>query len=840
MNGMSEVQRTEQAWQQPEAKTQEEGRYPNTLHEAALRQEARFRSLIANIPGAVFRCLQNPTWKTEFISDVIEEISGYPASDFVDDRVRSFASIEHAEDTPRISQLVQQSLQQRQPYEVEYRIIRPDGSIRWVYEKGRGAWDEAGNLMWLDGIIFDITQQKQAEAELILKNAALEQARWEAETANRAKSDFLATMSHEIRTPMNAVIGMTELLLDTNPTPQQQDFIATIRNSGEALLGIINDILDFSKIESAKLDLEENPFDLRTCVESALNLLAPKAIEKGLELAYLIDPQVPEVIVSDVTRLRQILVNLLGNAVKFTEKGEVTVSVVARPLPNTSSSDSDPSLTTYALRFAVKDTGIGIPSDRLPRLFKPFSQVDSSISRTHGGTGLGLTISQRLSEMMGGRIWVDSVLGSGSTFYCAIRVKAIAPNPAQSPAPTPLAQKRLLIVEDNSTNRQNLTLQARAWGMSVCAVASGLEALASLSQGRQFDVAILDSQLPEIDGWALAGVIQQQFQNQLPLLLMTTSKPMEGWETTVECAAMLNKPIQQAQLYQALVNVFTATDESAQIDKAVLLEPIQRSPQHSLRVLVAEDNLVNQKVILHLLKRLGYQADIANNGLEVLDALSRQLYDLVLMDVQMPEMDGLMTTEQIRQRWSAAQQPYIIAITANAMQGDREACLTAGMNDYISKPIRNEQLVQALQQCHLYVEAIAPISLASEQSTHLPTSLKLSTTIDEPALEALCSEAGDPDLLVELVNCYLIEAPKLLEKIQKAIAQKDAIVLRHASHTLKSSSATLGAIRLPKLCAELEKLARQGTTENTEAQLVQLISEYRRVSIALQLKTRED
>jgi PAS domain S-box-containing protein len=831
---MSEVQRTEQAWQQPEA-TQEEGHYPNTLHEAALRQEARFRSLIANIPGAVFRCLQNPTWKTEFISDVIEEISGYPASDFVDDRVRSFASIEHAEDTPRISQLVQQRLEQRQPYEVEYRIIRADGGIRWVYEKGQGVWDEAGNLMWLDGIIFDITQRKQAEAELILKNEALEQARWEAETANRAKSDFLATMSHEIRTPMNAVIGMTELLLDTNPTPQQQDFIATIRNSGETLLGIINDILDFSKIESAKLDLEENPFNLRTCIESTLNLLAPKAIEKGLELAYLIDPQVPEVIVSDVTRLRQILVNLVSNAVKFTEKGEVTVSVVARPLPSTSLSASDPPVTSYALRFAVRDTGIGIPSDRLTRLFKPFSQVDSSISRTHGGTGLGLTISQRLSEMMGGRIWVDSVLGSGSTFYCAIRVKAIALSTTQPPPSTPLAQKRLLIVEDNPINRQNLTFQARAWGMSVCAVASGLEALALLKQGRPFDVAILDSQLPEIDSWALASVMQQ-LQNQLPLLLMITGKPTEGWETTR--AATLNKPIQQAQLYQALVNVFAA-NQPDQPDKAVLVEPVQRSPQHSLRVLVAEDNLVNQKVILHLLKRLGYQADIANNGLEVLDALSQRLYDLVLMDVQMPEMDGLMTTEQIRQRWPATEQPYIIAITANAMQGDREACLTAGMNDYLSKPIRNEQLIQALQQCHLYFEAIAPIPPASEQSTPPPTSLKLSTTIDELALEALCSEAGDPDLLVELVNCYLKEAPKLLEKIQRAIAHKDAIALRHASHTLKSSSATLGAIRLPKLCAELEERARQGTTENTESQLAQLIAEYKRVVTALQLKIRQ-
>jgi len=291
---MSEVSQARQEYQQG-AKSEEilkdrgdRHPKPGSQKTALYPDEVKLRSLIANIPGAVFRCLQDPTWKTEFVSDVIEEISGYPASDFVGHQVRSFVSIEHPEDTPRISKIVQQSLQERQPYALEYRIIRADGSICWVYEKGQGVWDKAGNLLWLDGIIFDITERKQAEEELMLKNAALEQASWEAETANRAKSDFLATMSHEIRTPMNAVIGMAELLLDTNPTPQQQDFIATIRSSGEALLGIINDILDFSKIESAKLDLEEEPFNLRICIEDALSLLAPKAMEKGLELAYVI------------------------------------------------------------------------------------------------------------------------------------------------------------------------------------------------------------------------------------------------------------------------------------------------------------------------------------------------------------------------------------------------------------------------------------------------------------------------------------------------------------------------------------------------------------------------
>jgi PAS domain S-box-containing protein len=832
--------------------------------------EAKFRSLVANIPGAVFRCLPNPTWHTEFVSDVIEEISGYPASDFVNDQVRSFVSIEHPEDTPRLSSLVEQSLQQRQPYAVEYRIIRADGSLRWVYEKGKGVWDEAGNLLWLDGIIFDISERKQAEEELMLKNMALEQARWEAETANRAKSDFLATMSHEIRTPMNAVIGMAELLLDTDPTPQQQDFIATIRNSSEALLGIIDDILDFSKIESAKLDLEENPFNLRSCVESALNLLAPKASEKGLELAYLIDPRVPDVVISDVTRLRQILVNLLSNAVKFTEQGEVTVSVVSRHLPDLPFSAPDmlplesAGISTYALRFAVKDTGIGISPSHLVRLFKPFSQVDSSISRTHGGTGLGLTISQRLSEMMGGRIWVDSTLGAGSTFYCAVRVRAIAPASA-SPAPTtPLTGKRLLVVDSNATNRQNLVFQAKSWGMSVDA-ASGLEALALLEQGKKFDVAILDGRLPEKEGWALA--IATSRQQRFPLLLMAMGKvKIKGWKTAVRFTQTLSKPIRQSQLYESLVNVFAELSEfSEQPDSMQIGEPIQRSPHQSPKILVAEDNLVNQKVILHLLKRLGYQADLANNGLEVLEWLSQQSYDLVLMDVQMPEMDGLVTTEQIRQCWPAAEQPYIIAITANAMQGDRESCLASGMNDYLSKPIRIEQLTQSLRQFQfqLYLNAIAPTTAspttASAPSLEEPSPEESSLTeitflnatepiadtltepltepINEAVLEAFCSEAGERDsLLKELVDCYLKEAPKLLQAIGGAIDQADAIALRHASHTLKSSSAALGAIALSQQCAALEKTSHQGTITGLDAQLAELTAEYERVTAVLKLK----
>lgn len=554
-----------------------------------------------------------------------------------------------------------------------------------------------------------LEQERQRRQEVTLKNAALEQSRWEADASNRAKSDFLATMSHEIRTPMNAVIGMTELLLDTELSPQQQDFVETVRASGDTLLTIINDILDFSKIEAGKLDLEQRPLDLRTCIEGVLDLLAPKAAEKNLELAYVVDSEVPQQILGDITRLRQILTNLIGNAIKFTEAGEITVSVVTRKLkedlPETAMLAAFPtaSPTVYALRFAVQDTGMGIPSHLLNRLFHPFSQVDASISRQHGGTGLGLVISQRLSEMMGGRIWVDSEVGSGSTFYFSIAARAVEPTTGLIPQGylSLLVNKRLLVVDDNSTSRQNLVLQARCWGMSVQSYATGLDALNCLRQGQEFDLALIDSQLPDLNGLPMVPLLRQLPTGKMPVGLLTarSAGAETGRETETQDLRYLYKPIKQSQFYNLLLDVFAKTT-GIEATVAVVPAELELAQRLPLRILVAEDNIVNQKVVLKLLERFGYGADIAQNGLEVLQALARQTYDVILMDVQMPEMDGLAAARQIHQTYAAsASRPRIIAVTASAMQGDREECFQAGMDDYLTKPLRPDSLHHALQQC---------------------------------------------------------------------------------------------------------------------------------------------